>query len=132
MIANATGDEPPPVSRYSTMPSGPLDGLLMRLAFMRGRLDGLEDPGSFDPWRTISGGPWVVAAFVRPGRLDAAMSIYEPRGGSSQEVWLHAVDAVDLMLDLGRGQEAWASIKRGRDLIAVHGLAGLRKREPPR
>lgn len=121
LIANATGDEPPSFPDQSTMPSGPLDGLLMRLAFMRGRLDGLEDPGSFDPWRTISGGPWVVAALRATGRLDAAMSIYEPRGGSSQEVWLHAVDAVDLMLDLGRGQEAWASLQRGRDLIASTG-----------
>ena len=120
LIANATGDEPPPFPEYSTMPSGPLDGLMMRLAFMRGRLEGLEDPGS-DPWRTISGGPWVVAALRATGRLDAAMSMYEPRGGSSQEVWLHAVDAVDLMLDLGRGQEAWTSLKRGRDLIASTG-----------
>lgn len=121
MIANATGEVPPPFPEYSTMPSGPLDGLLMRLAFMRGRLEGLEDPGSFDPWRTLSGGPWVVAALRASGRLDDAMAIYEPRGGASKEVWLHSVDAVDLMLDLGRGREAWASLKRGRDLIRSTG-----------
>ncbi|MFF3057397.1 BTAD domain-containing putative transcriptional regulator [Streptomyces sp. NPDC057909] len=121
LIALATGEEPPPFPEYSTMPSGPLDGLLMRLAFMRGRLEGLDDPGSFDPWRTILGGPWVVAALRATGRLDAAMSMFEPRSGASQPVWLHAVDAVDLMLDLGRGEEAYASIKRGRDLIASTG-----------
>ncbi|MGW3870658.1 BTAD domain-containing putative transcriptional regulator [Streptomyces sp. NPDC005055] len=121
LIALATGEEPPPFPEYSTMPSGPLDGLLMRLAFMRGRLEGLDDPGSFDPWRTILGGPWVVAALRATGRLDAAMSMFEPRSGASQPVWLHAVDAVDLMLDLGRGKEAYASIKRGRDLIASTG-----------
>ncbi|MET8412513.1 BTAD domain-containing putative transcriptional regulator [Streptomyces sp. NPDC005195] len=121
LIAGATGEEPPPFPEYSTMPSGPLDGLLMRLAFVRGRLDGLDAPGSFDPWRTILGGPWVVAALRATGRLDAAMAMYEPRRGSSQPVWLHGVDAVDLMLDLGRGEEAWTLLKQGRDLIASTG-----------
>lgn len=121
LIAMATGEEPPPFPEFSTTPSGPVDGLLMRLAFLRGRLEGLDDPGSFDPWRTILGGPWVVAALRATGRLDAAMSMFEPRRGSSQPVWLHAVDAVDLMLDLGRGDEACASIKRGRELIASTG-----------
>ncbi|MET8537607.1 BTAD domain-containing putative transcriptional regulator [Streptomyces sp. NPDC005065] len=121
LIAGATGEEPPPFPEYSTIPSGPLDGLLMRLAFIRGRLDGLDDPGSFDPWRTVLGGPWVVAALRATGRLDAAMAMYESRRGSSQPVWLQGVDAVDLMLDLGRGEEAWSLLKRGRDLIASTG-----------
>ncbi|GGT00489.1 BTAD domain-containing putative transcriptional regulator [Streptomyces chromofuscus] len=121
LIALGTGEEPPPFPDYSTTPSGPLDGLLMRLAFLRGRLEGLDDPGSFDPWRTTVGGPWVVAALRVTGRLDAAMSMFEPRRGSSQPVWLHAVDAVDLMLDLGRGEEACASISRGRELIEATG-----------
>ncbi|MFF3465294.1 BTAD domain-containing putative transcriptional regulator [Streptomyces sp. NPDC001984] len=121
LIAGATGEEPPPFPEFSTMPSGPLDGLLMRLAFIRGRLDGLDDPGTFDPWRTILGGPWVVAALRATGRLEAAMAMYEPRRGSSQPVWLQGVDAVDLMLDLGRGEEAWSLLKRGRDLIASTG-----------
>ncbi|MFJ4848667.1 MULTISPECIES: BTAD domain-containing putative transcriptional regulator [unclassified Streptomyces] len=121
LIALATGEEPPPFPEYSATPSGPLDGLLMRLAFMRGRLEGLDEPGSFDPWRTTLGGPWVVAALRATGRLDAAMSMFEPRSGSSQPAWLHAIDAVDLMLDLGRGEEARASVVRGRDLIAATG-----------
>ncbi|MET8325758.1 BTAD domain-containing putative transcriptional regulator [Streptomyces sp. NPDC005181] len=121
LIALATGEAPPPFPEYSTMPSGPVDGLLMRLAFMRGHLEGLDEQGLFDPWRTILGGPWVVAALRATGRLDAAMSMFEPRSGSSLPVWLHAVDAVDLMLDLDRGEEAWTSLKRGRSLIASTG-----------
>ena len=121
MIALATGDDPPPFPEPSTMPSGPVDGLAMRVAFMRGRLDGLDDPGSFDPWRTVTGGPWVVAALRATGRLDAALAMYEARRGSAQPVWLHAVDAVDLMLDLGRGDDAWATLQRGRDLIEATG-----------
>jgi DNA-binding SARP family transcriptional activator len=88
---------------------------------MRGHLEGLDDPGSFDPWRTVTGGPWVVAALRAVGRLDAAMDMYEERRGSAQPVWLHAVDAVDLMLDLGRGDDAWASLRRGRELIEATG-----------
>jgi len=121
LIALATGEEPPPFPEHSAMPSGPLDGMLIRLAYLRGRLKGLDDPGSFDPWCTILGGPWVVATLRATGRLDAAMAMYEPRRNSSQPVWLHAVDAVDLMLDFGRSKEAWSSLERGRNLIASTG-----------
>jgi len=121
LIALATGEVPPPFPEHSAMPSGPLDGMLIRLAYLRGRLEGLDDPGSFDPWCTALGGPWVVATLRATGRLDAAMAMYEPRRHSSQPVWLHAVDAVDLMLDLGRGEEAWSSVERGRGLIASTG-----------
>jgi DNA-binding SARP family transcriptional activator len=126
LIALATGEEPPPFPEHSAMPSGPLDGMLIRLAYLRGRLEGLDDPGSFDPWCMILGGPWVVATLRATGRLDAAMAMYEPRRDSSQPVRLHAVEAVDLMLDLGRREEAWSSLQRGRNLIASTGSKVLK------
>jgi DNA-binding SARP family transcriptional activator len=121
LIALATGEEPPPFPEHSAMPSGPLDSMLIRLAYQRGRLKGLDDPGSFDPWCAILGGPWVVGTLRATGRLDAAMAMYEPRRNSAQPVWLHAVDAVDLMLDFGRREDAWSSLERGRNLIASTG-----------
>ena len=121
LIALATGEEPPPFPEHSAMPSGPLDGMLIRLAYLRGRLEGLDDPGSFDPWCMILGGSWVVATLRATGRLDAAMAMYEPRRNSSQPVRLHAVEAVDLLLDLGRSEEAWSSLRHGRDIIASTG-----------
>jgi len=120
LIALATGEEPPPFPEHSAMPSGPLDGMLVGLAYLRGRLAGL-DPGSFDPWCTILGGSWLVATLRATGRLDAAMAMYEPCRDSPQPVRLHAVVAVDLMLDLGRREEAWSSLHRGRNLIASTG-----------
>ncbi|WP_344114054.1 BTAD domain-containing putative transcriptional regulator [Nocardioides humi] len=121
LIGLAADERPPELPQLSTMPSGPLDGLLMRLAYMRGRFDGLDEPGSFDPWRTILGGPWVVAALRATGRLDEAMTKYAERSGADQPVWLHAIDAVDLMLDVGRADEAWALLRHGRELIATTG-----------
>jgi ATP/maltotriose-dependent transcriptional regulator MalT len=78
LIALATGEEPPPLPERPTTPCGPLDGLLIRLAYLRGRLDGLDDAASLDPWCTMLAGPWVIAALRATGRLDEAMAMYEP------------------------------------------------------
>jgi LuxR family transcriptional regulator, maltose regulon positive regulatory protein len=121
LVALATGEDPPPFPEQSAMPSGPLDGLLIRLAYLRGRLEGLDDTASFDPWCTMLAAPWVIAALRATGRLDAAMAMYEPRRDWPQPVWLHAVDAVDLMLDLGRGADAWSALAHGRSLVASTG-----------
>jgi DNA-binding SARP family transcriptional activator len=121
LIALATGADPPPFPERPALPSGPLDGLLIRLAYLRGRLAGLDDAASLDPWCTMVAGPWVIAALRATGRLDAAMALYELRRDWPQPVWLHAVDAVDLMLDLGRGADAWSALERGRSLAASTG-----------
>jgi DNA-binding SARP family transcriptional activator len=120
LLALASGHAPP-FPDHSPAPAGPLDGLLIRLAYMRGRLAGLDKPASFDPWRTTLGTPWVVAGLRATGRTEEAMSMYELRRESQHPLWLHAFDAVDLMLDVGRGDEAWASLERGRALIAETG-----------
>jgi ATP/maltotriose-dependent transcriptional regulator MalT len=121
MVAQSLNEHPPPFPDHSPTPSGPVDGLLMRIAFTRGRLTELDKPHSFDPWRTVLGAPWVVAGLRATGRIDEAMAMYEMRRGSSQPLWLHAFDAVELMLDLGHSEEAWASLERGRRLIAKTG-----------
>ncbi|GAW47990.1 uncharacterized protein PD653_1110 [Nocardioides sp. PD653] len=116
LVSLASG-ETPPFPEMSPAPSGPIDGLLIRLAYMRGRLHGLDEPGLFDPWCTIIGGPWVVAGLRAAGRLEEAVAMYELRRDSSRPLWLHASDAVDLMMDLGRGADARASLERGRALL---------------
>lgn len=126
LIGLAVDSEPPAFPEPSTMPSGPLDGLMMRIAYMRGRFEGLDEPGSFDPWRTILGGPWVVAALRATGRLDEAMAMYAERSDADQPVWLHAIDAVDLMVDVGRADEAWVLLRHGRELISATGSVVFR------
>ena len=82
---------------------------------------GARRPRTIRPLVHDSRGPWVIATLRATGRLDAAMAMYEHRRESPQPVWLHAVDAVDLMLDLGRVEEAWAALECGRTLVASTG-----------
>ncbi|MFD8685716.1 BTAD domain-containing putative transcriptional regulator [Streptomyces sp. NPDC059651] len=120
LLALADGSSPP-FPDYAPTPSGTVDGLLMRVAYFRGRLSGLDRPAAFDPWRTVLGAPWVIAGLRATGRLDEAMEMYEVRRDAWQPPWLHAFDAVDLMVDLGREDEAWTALERGRRLIAETG-----------
>ena len=121
MIALSRDEPPPAFPAFATTLSGPLDGLLMRLAFLRGRLAGLDDPGSFGPWRSVLGVPWVIAGLRATGRIEQAMALYEAHRGDPQPLWLHSLDAVELMLDLGRGEDAWQALQRGRELVAATG-----------
>jgi len=121
MIALSLDVPPPAFPAFAATLSGPLDGLLMRLAFLRGRLAGLDDPGSFGPWRSVLGVPWVIAGLRATGRIEQAMALYEAHRDHLQPLWLHSLDAVDLMLDLGRGEDAWQALRRGRELVAATG-----------
>ena len=121
MIALSQDVPPPALPAFATTLSGPLDGLLMRLAFLRGRLTGLDDPGSYGPWRSVLGVPWVIAGLRATGRIEQAMALYEAHRDHPQPLWLHSLDAVDLMLDLGRDEDAWQALRHGRELVAATG-----------
>lgn len=120
MLALADGGSPP-FPAYAPAPSGTGDGLLMRIGYFRGRLQGMDRPARCEPWRSVLGAPWIIAGLRATGRLNEAMAMYEVRRESWQPPWLHAFDAVDLMIDLGRHDEAWAALERGRRLIADTG-----------
>ena len=121
MIALSRDEQPPAFPVFATNRPGPLDGLLMRLAFLRGRLAGLDDPGGDGPWRRILGVPWVIAGLRATGRIEQAMALYEAHRGEAQPLWLHSLDAVELMLDLGRGEDAWRALRHSRELVATTG-----------
>ncbi len=104
---------PPPFPDFATTPAGPLDGLLMRVAYIRGRLQGLDAPGAHGPWRSVVGAPWVIAGLRATGRIDEAMELYEAHRNKHQPLWLHGVDAAELMADLGRDEDAWAAVQTG-------------------
>ncbi|GAY07676.1 BTAD domain-containing putative transcriptional regulator [Pseudonocardia sp. N23] len=123
-------EEAPDLPELTATPSGPLDGILVRCRHLRGRQSGLGEPESGDPWRDVIGAPWVLAGLRATGMIDAAMSMYEQRRASDQPLRLHAFDAVDLMLDLGRGDEAWESLRKGRQLIAESGSCVYRTWSP--
>ncbi|GAA4691193.1 hypothetical protein GCM10023215_30070 [Pseudonocardia yuanmonensis] len=119
VLALSLDRPPPPFPAFATTPSGPLDSLLMRLAYIRGRLDGLDSPGMHGPWRSVLGAPWVIAGLRATGRIEQAMVVYEAHRQQSQPLWLHALDATELMLDLGRGADAWDALQRGGELAAA-------------
>ncbi|WP_432854673.1 BTAD domain-containing putative transcriptional regulator [Amycolatopsis sp. CA-161197] len=121
VLALSRDEPPPPFPAFATTPSGPLDGMLMRLAFMRGRLAGLDDPGTHGPWRSVLGAPWVIAGLRATGRIEQAMARYEAHREAPQPLWLHALDAVELMIDLGRAEDAWQALQRGHELVAATG-----------
>ena len=121
MIALSRDVPPPALPAFATTRPGPLDGLLMRLAFLRGRLAGLDDPDSHGPWRGVLGVPWVIAGLRATGRIEQAMALYEAHRDDAQPLWLHSLDAVELMLDLGRGEDAWRALRHSRELVAATG-----------
>ncbi len=120
LIALSDGSAPP-FPDFSSTRSETVDTLLMRIGYYRGRLRELERRSTTGDGTPALGVPWVIAGLRAKGRLDEAMELYDVLRGSWQPPWLHAFDAVDLMIDLGRRDEAWAALTRGSRLIAETG-----------
>jgi DNA-binding SARP family transcriptional activator len=115
-------DDPPRFPELTGPRSGPLEGLLLRVAYSRGRLDLLRDPrGPGGPWREVQGAAWRIAALRAAGRLDEALAEWQLRRGSAQPLWLDALDGVELLLDAGRPDEAWAALARGHERARASG-----------
>jgi DNA-binding SARP family transcriptional activator len=109
-------DDPPGFPELSERRAGPLDGLLLRVAWSRGRLDLVHDPrGPGGPWREVQSAPWRIAALRAAGRLDEALAEWELRRGTTQPLWLDALDGAELLLDAGRVDEARAALARGHE-----------------
>ncbi|WP_433782121.1 winged helix-turn-helix domain-containing protein [Actinomycetospora sp. CA-101289] len=117
-------DDPPPFPELGAPRGGPLEGLLLRVAYSRGRLDLLRDPQ--DPsgsWREVQGAPWRIAALRAAGRADEALAEWELRRGTPQPLWLDALDGVELLLDAGRADEARGALARGHERARASGSA---------
>ncbi|ANS32298.1 transcriptional regulator domain-containing protein (plasmid) [Rhodococcus opacus] len=114
IVLGLSSDEPPPnFPEFAPTPSGPLEGLLMRVAYIYGRLQGLDAPGVHGPWRSVLGAPWVIAGLRATGQIEQAMELYELHRDKPQPLWLHGVDAAELMADLGRDEDAWNAVRTG-------------------
>ena len=114
-------DAPSEFPELATTPSGPLEGLLMRVAYARGRLHSLGAPGEHGPWRSVLAAPWVIAGLRATGRIEQAVGMYELHRDKSQHLWLHGIDAAELMADLGRDEDAWDAVRTGWDRQAATG-----------
>jgi DNA-binding SARP family transcriptional activator len=120
LLSLSRGTGPNGFPEFATTPLGPLEGLLMRIAYTRGRLAGLSDPGVHGPWRSAVGAPWVVAALRATGQIERAMDLYKVHEGG-RSLWLNGLDAADLMVDLGRPHDAWAAVRAGWQLQHANG-----------
>ena len=115
-------DDPPPFPEVRGPRAGPLEGMLLRVAYSRGRLPWLrEADGQGGSWREVQGAPWRIAALRAAGRQEEALAEWELRRGTGQPLWLEALDGAELLLDAGRGDEARAAIERGHDLARASG-----------
>ncbi|MEV6131393.1 BTAD domain-containing putative transcriptional regulator [Streptomyces violaceusniger] len=100
--------------------AGPLEAMVMRIAYRSGQLRELRDSMS-GAWRKVAGTPWTVAALRAEGRISQAEEAYAAVGDAPGPVWLAAFEAAELMADLGRRDEAWPALLAGRQRIASTG-----------
>ncbi|MEU4098196.1 BTAD domain-containing putative transcriptional regulator [Streptomyces sp. NPDC026673] len=122
LMALADGGPLAPLPAPRPDAAGPAEVMLMRVAYMAGRLAELQDdPAPRGAWRRATGAPWTVAALRATGRISQAGEVYASLGDGPRPVWLTAVDDVELMADLGRREEAWNALAAGREAIAATG-----------
>ncbi|MGW7619583.1 BTAD domain-containing putative transcriptional regulator [Streptomyces antimycoticus] len=100
--------------------TGPLEAMVMRIAYRSGHLRELRDSMS-GAWRKVAGTSWTVAALRAEGRISQAEEAYAAVGDAPGPVWLAAFEAAELMADLGRRDEAWPALLAGRQRIASTG-----------
>jgi DNA-binding SARP family transcriptional activator len=106
-----------------TLSGGPLDALVMRTHYERGRLPLLtEQPTS--PWAVKATEPWRVSALLATGHVEQAFELHEAlQGAQEQSIWLRALLGPALMCELAEPDEAWRRLREGRELIAASGSA---------
>ncbi|MFD8814346.1 BTAD domain-containing putative transcriptional regulator, partial [Streptomyces sp. NPDC059627] len=119
VLALADNDAPPLAPDVLDRVAGPLEALVMRIAYRSGHLRELRDSSS--AWRRAAGMAWTVAALRAEGRISRAEEAYAAVGDVPGPVWLAAFEAPELMADLGRRDEAWAALLDGRERIAATG-----------
>jgi DNA-binding SARP family transcriptional activator len=121
LLTLADDHSPAPLPELRDDAAGPLEGMLMRVAFWGGRLQELQEIGSHEAWRAESGSPWTIAALRAAGRISQAAEMYDALGSGRRPFWLKGIDAAELMADLGRRDDAWAALMAGREAISATG-----------
>jgi LuxR family maltose regulon positive regulatory protein len=116
-LADPGGGHVPPPALAGTA----LDALVMRVHSIRGHLSALTDPPA-SRWAQAVMAPWRISALRATGHTERALELLQSgRDGGSAGVGLHAIVVVEIMIDLGRRDEALAALRRGRDLVRRSG-----------
>ena len=101
---------------------GPYDGMLMRVHYFRGFLRTILSATFSSPWARAMAVSVQVSALRASGQLDRALELFEAVNDDDPgTVWLWVVAGPDLFLDLGRRDDAFAQLQKGRELVAEQG-----------
>jgi DNA-binding SARP family transcriptional activator len=122
MLLSLVGDEPLQPARNSDVVADPImSGLFSRLDYWRGKPE-LAAAAQQSDWAGAVADPWRIAAFRCTGRTADAYELYEQ---ALQSSWgtssLHAVIGADLLIEMNREDEAFESIRRGREMAIGSG-----------
>ncbi|MGW0035834.1 BTAD domain-containing putative transcriptional regulator [Gordonia sp. NPDC003376] len=122
MLLTLVGDEPLTPGRDVDPDADPImDGLFSRLDYWRGRPE-LAATAQHSNWAGAVSDPWRIAALRCTGRTADAYELYEQ---ALQSSWgtasLHAVIGADLLIEMNREDEAFDSIRRGREMAIGSG-----------
>ncbi|MFD1232289.1 BTAD domain-containing putative transcriptional regulator [Pseudonocardia benzenivorans] len=104
---------------------GPLDALIMRTHYYRGRLAlMLDEPAS--RWAAIAARSWQLGARLAMGQLEQAATLYEEAlDAGTVGVWSEALFSVQLFRAQGRHADAWRALLNGRERIRASGSSLL-------
>lgn len=115
---SAIGEPSPPAPPPT---ASPLDAVLVRIHYYRGQLALLADVPE-TRWAAKVAEPWRMGGLRAMGRTREALEYYESvvalDGGG---VWSRALLGPELMGDLGRREQAWLELMRGRERIRASG-----------
>jgi DNA-binding SARP family transcriptional activator len=104
-----------------TLSGSPLDALVMRVMYAHGRLQLLARAHA-SGWTAAVTGPWRVGLLRATGHPEQALELYErSQVGGWAHVWLHAMVGPEILIDLGRSDEARVATLRGRELTHASG-----------
>ncbi|MGZ4304353.1 MAG: BTAD domain-containing putative transcriptional regulator [Solirubrobacteraceae bacterium] len=104
-----------------TLSGSPLDALVLRVMYAHGRLGSLARAHA-SGWTAAVTAPWRIGLLRATGHPEQALELYErTRVADWAQVWLHAMVGPEILIDLGRLQEARVATMRGRELTHSSG-----------
>lgn len=112
-----TDDGPIRLPALDTVSPGPLDSVLLRIAYYCGRFTLLEQAVLNSPWATAVASAWRVGVLRATGHTEEALKLYEQTSAEDASAWLHMIAYPELLHDLGRSEDAFRALFQGRDLL---------------
>jgi DNA-binding SARP family transcriptional activator len=104
-----------------TLSGSPLDALVIRVMYAHGRLRSLADANA-SGWIDAVTSPWRIGLLRATGHPEQALELYERINAIDwAHVWLHAMVGPEILIDLGRREQARAAVQRGRELTQASG-----------